>query len=156
MMACIIGLSFQSCAFAQEEVKVEDKIIGSIFKGLAKLYVASADLNQLKKDHIDKLNELDLEKFQNRYAKIYAVIKDWPPALKSNYRVTEHMTREQAIETIESVDKKKIYEMIDAVPDTVISKKFKNYLSQEKQEMQESGLAEQIKKFWNKMLEKVN
>lgn len=151
-----IWLSFQSCAFAQEEVKVEDMIIGSIFKGLAKVYVTVTDMNKLKKDNIDKLNKMDMEKFQKRYAKIYEVIKAWPPTLKSNYRVTEHMTREQAIKNIESFDKKKIYEMIDAIPDTIITKQFKKYLSEEKQEMQKSNLAEQINKFWNKMLEKVN
>ena len=156
ILILVIGLSFQSCAFAKEKVHIEDIIIGSIFKELAKAYVAVTDINKLKKDNIDKLNKMDTEKFQRRYAKVYEVIKDLPPDLKVSYGVAEHMTKEQIIKNIESFDKKKINEAIDYIPDTIVVKQFRKYLSEKKQEIQKGKLVEQINKFWNKIIEKVN
>jgi len=149
-------LCFKTTAFAQEKVVMEDKIIGSTFKALAKAFIVIADINKLKKNGIDKLNKMDEEKFQRRYAKVYEVIKDLPFRLKVSYGVTEHMTKEQAIKNIESLDKKKIYEIIDLVPDTIIANNFKQYLNKRKQVTQKSNIVEQINKFWNKMLEKIN
>lgn len=156
ILILVIGLSFQSCAFAKEKVSIGNMIIGSIFKGLAKAYVTMTDIDKLKKDNIDKLNKMDAEKFQRRYAKVYEVIKDLPSDLKVSYGVTEHMTKEQVIKNIESFDKEKINGTIDSIPDTIIVKQFKKYLSEKKQEIQKSNLAEQINKFWNKIIEKVN
>ena len=156
ILILIIGLSFQSCAFAKEKVSIEDMIIGSIFKGLAKAYVTMADIDKLKKDNIDKLNKMDAEKFQRRYAKVYEVIKDLPPDLKVSYGVTEHLTKEQVIKNIESFDREKINETIDSIPDAIIVKQYKKYLSEKKQEIRNSNLAGQINKFWNKIIEKIN
>ena len=156
ILALAIGLSFQGYVFAQERAKAQDKIIGSMFKGLAKAYVTVTDLDKLKKNNIEELNQMDMERFKNRYARIYEVIKDWPDALKSNYKVAEQMTKEQAIKNIESIDKGKIYEMIDATSDTVIVEQFKKYLNAEGQEAQKSSLPEKINKVWDKILGKLN
>ena len=156
ILILVIGLSFQSCAFAKEKVSIEDMIIGSIFKSLAKAFVAVTDINKLKKDNIDKLNKMDTDKFRRRYAKVFEVIKDLPPELKSKYGVTVHMTKEQTIKNIESFDKETINETIDSIPDTIIVKQFKKYLSEKKQEIQKGKLAEQINKFWNKIVDKIN
>ncbi len=150
------GLYFQNYVFAQENVSMEDKIIGSTFKTLAKAFVVMADIEKLKKNNIDKLNKMDKDKFKRRYTKVYEVIKDLPPKVKVSYGITEHMPKEQVITNIESLDKKKIYETIDSIPDTIIAKQFKQYLSEKKQEIQKSNMVEQVNKFWNKMIEKVN
>jgi hypothetical protein len=156
ILALAIGLSFQDCVFAQEKAKAQDKVIGSMFKGLAKAYVAVTDLDKLKKGNIVELNQMDMEIYKYRYSRIYEVAKDWPLALKSKYKITEQMTREQAIKNIESVDKGKIYEMIDATSDTSIIEQFKKLLNQVGQETQKSNLVEQVGRVWNKILEKLN
>ncbi len=150
------GLCFQSYVFAQENASIGNRIIGSTFKTLAKAFVAMADINKLKKDNVDRLNKMEEERFRKQYAKVYGVIKDLPPKLKVTYGITEHMTKEQAIKNIESLDKKKIYETIDSVPDTIIANQFKQYLSGKKQEIQKSNVVEQISNFWNKMIGKIN
>ncbi|MCX5704624.1 MAG: hypothetical protein NTZ92_00915 [Candidatus Omnitrophica bacterium] len=156
VLLLVIGLCFQSYTFAQEKISMEDKIIGSTFKTLAKTFVVMVDIDKLKKDNINKLNKMDKEKFIKRYAKAYEVIKDLPPELKISYGITENMPKEQAIKNIESFDKKNIYKLIDSIPDTIIAKQFKKYLSEKKEEVQKSSLVAQINKFWNKMVEKVN
>lgn len=156
ILLLILSLCFQSSIFAKEKASVPDRIIGSTFKTLAKAFVATTDINKLKKNYIDKLNKMDNEKFKKRYAKVYETLKDLPPHLKAKYGISENMTKEQAIKNIESFDnKKKMYKIIDSIPDTFIVYHFKQYLSKTKQEIQKTNLVEQIKNFWNKMIEKM-
>jgi hypothetical protein len=156
ILLLVTGLYFQSYLFAQEKVNIEDMIIGSMFKILAKTFVVTVDIDKLKKNNIEKLNKMDEEKFKRRYAKVYEGIKDLPNELKVSYGITEHMPKEQVIKDIESFDKEKIYETIDSIPDKIIATQFKQYLSEKQQEMRKSNLVEQINKFWDKMTEKVN
>lgn len=151
-----ISLSSQNYVFAEEKASIEDKIIGSTFKALAKTFVAMADIDKLKKNNIDKLNKMDKEKFKKRYAEFYEVIKDLPVELKVAYGIGEAMAKEQAVRNIDSLNKKRIYEIVDSLPDTIITKQFKRYLSQTKQEIQKSNIVEKINKVWNKIVEKVN
>jgi len=151
-----IGVRFGGFVFAQEETKVQDKIIGTMFKGLAKAYIAITDLDKLKKNKIEELNQMSMEIYKYRYSRIYELAKDWSDTLKKNYKITEQMTREQAIKNIESVDKKKIYEMIDATSDTVIVEQFKKFLNQEGQEIKKRSLGERVDRVWKKILEKLN
>jgi hypothetical protein len=156
ILLLVTGLCFQSYVFAKEKFGFEDMIIGLTFKTLAKAFVATEDIDKLKKNNIEKLNKMDEEKFKKRYAKIYEAIKDLPSDLKVSYGITEHMSKEQAIKNIELLDKKKIYETVDSVPDTIIAKQFKQYLSEKKQEIEKSNIVEHINKLWDKMTRKVN
>lgn len=149
-----MGLCFQGSVFAQEKVSLEDRLISSTFKTLAKTFVTAVDIKKLKKDNIAKLNKMDKEKFQKRYLKVYEVIKDLPFSLKVRYGVTRQMNKERAIKIVEALDKKKMYEIIDAVPDRVIANQFRQYLSEKKQKIEKSNLLEQINKLWYKMTEK--
>lgn len=155
ILLLILSLCSQSYIFAEEKVGIEDRLIGSTFKTLAKAFVVIADINKLKKDNIDKISKLDKDKFRIRYAKVYKAIKDLPYQLKVDYGISENMTKEQVIRNVRSLDKKRIYEIIDAVPDKIITKQFKQYLYDKKQEIQKSSLVEQINKFWNGMLKKI-
>lgn len=150
----MLSFCFNVSAFAQEKVAMEDKIIASTFKALAKVFVAIADINKLRKDNIDKLNKMDKEKFQERYVKVYQVIKDLPPKLKMSFSITKGMTKDQVIGNTESIDKKKLYAIIDSLPDAFIAKHFKRYLNEKKQALQKNNIPEQINKFWNKILQK--
>lgn len=150
----LVGLCFQSPIFAQEKESIEDRIIGSTFKTLAKAYVAIADINKLQKSNIDKLNNMDEEKFERRYVKVYEVIKDLPSSLRTRHKVTGHMTKQEAVQNIQSLNKKKICEIIDFVPDTIIANHFKQYLKKKKQEIQKSNIVAQVQDFWNKIIKK--
>lgn len=147
-------LCFPGPLFAEENVSIQDRIIGSTFKALAKAYVVTADIGKLKQKNIDKINKMDEGKFQDRYSKVYAVLKDLPSGLTNYYRIGPGMTKGEVIESLESLDKAKMYKIIDAVPDTVIAAQFKAYLAKTREQIQESNTVEQIKKFWNKIIKK--
>lgn len=149
----LVSLCLPKLIFAQQNISLEDKIIASTFKTLAKAFVAVADIEGLKRNSIHKVNNMKPEKFQKHYAKAYAAIKDLPPSLKIAYGISLDMSKEQAIKNIDSLDKKKIYEAIEAIPDTFIARQFKLYLSQKKEEIQKSNLVAQINKIWAKLLE---
>ncbi len=156
ILLLILNLCFQGFIFADDKVSVGDKIIGSTFKTLARAFVVFVDINNLKKDNIDKLKKMNEEKFKHRYAGVYKAVKDLPVELKVSYGIIEGMTKEQAIKKIEPLDKKKIYEIIDSIPDVIIANQFKQYLSEKKQANTKSNTVEQINKFWNEMIKKIN
>jgi hypothetical protein len=156
ILLLVIGLSFQSYAFAQEKVSLQDKIIGSTFKTLARGFVAVVDINKFKRDSIKLINKKRPEKYKKEYAKVYEVLNELPPELKTKYGIVENMSKEQVIKNIESLDKKKAYVLIDSVPNAIIAKEFKKYLREKKQEVQESNLVKEINKFWNKAVAKVH
>lgn len=155
ILLIIFFFAFSLTCLAQEKESLVDRAIASTFKGLARAYITTTDVNKLKKDSIDKLDKMDEKKFSKRYAEVYEVIKELPIKLKSRYGVTEAMTKEQAIHNINSLDKKKIYEGIDAIPDTFIVKQFRQYLDKEKQLVQGNNVLDQINKLWNTMMKKV-
>ena len=152
----ILSLCFQGFLLAEEKTSVGDRIIGSTFKTLAKAFVVTVDIDALKKNNINKLKGMKEDKFKQRYAGVYEVIKDLPANLKVNYGIRENMTREQAIKNLEVLDKKKIYAIIDAVPDVIIAQQFKQYLSEKKHGLEESNVVEEINKFWQKITKKAN
>ena len=156
ILLLILNLCFQNCLFAEEKASAQDRIIGSTFKTLAKAFVATVDINKLKKNNIDKLNKMDEGKFKKHYVKVYGVIKDLPDNLKARYLVAEDFTKEEAIKDIKSLDKKKLYEIIDSIPDTIIAQQFRQYLAKQADRIQKSNLAQQINKLWNKIIGRAN
>jgi len=135
-----------------EKVKLEDRIISSTFKALAKIFISTLDINKLKKNNIKRLNNMNEDKFKKQYARVYQTLKDYP-LLLVRYDVTENMTRDALIEKIKSLDKRQMYEMADSVPDKVIANQFKQYLNKKRQELQ-NGIANQINQLWGKIIEK--
>ena len=150
----IISLCFCNYVFAQDKISLEDKAIGLTFKILAKAFITTVDFNKFKKENIDKINKMDEEKFKKRYAKAYLVIKDLPSNIKNQYKIYESMDKKQAIINIGLLDKKKAYGIIDSIPDTLISEQFKLYLDKRKQKIQNSNVIQQVKKFWDKIMNK--
>lgn len=148
----IFTLSLQGAVFAQAQNNIEDKIIAATFKGIAKAYIIVVDLKQFKKDKIAMLQKMEEDKFRKRYAKTYAVIGELPKELKITYGINENMNKEQAIKKINSLDKKKIYGIIDGVPDELIAKHFKEYLARRKQGLQSNDIVGQVKDFWDRAI----
>ncbi|MFH0790564.1 MAG: hypothetical protein V2A64_02935 [Candidatus Omnitrophota bacterium] len=138
--------------FAQEKLSIEDIVISSTFKSLAKGFILVSNINSLKKNNIARLNKMDGKKFNKQYAKVYNTLKDLPVRLKAAYKITEHMTKEEAVKNIESMDKKKMSKIIDSIPDKVIVSNFKRYISETKQKIQQNNIIEQIDNLWNKVI----
>lgn len=154
------GLFFflaSSCSliFAEDKASPSEALIGSTFKILAKAFVATTDIEKIKKENIAKLNKMDEEKFRARYAEVYQVIKSLPPGLKAEYAISPEMTRQQAIKDIKSFNKQKLYLMIDSVPDTIIARQFRQYLSQQGQAAKGDNLIGQINRVWSRITAKV-
>lgn len=126
-----------------------DKVIGSTFKLLAKSFVAVVNIAELKKYNIKKINKMDDEKFRKHYGNAYPIIKDLPEWIKTQYGVTENMSREQAIQNTASLNKKDIYKILDAIPNRFIADKFRIYLRDSKEEIENSNVIVQIKRFWS-------
>lgn len=152
---CLLAIAFPlQNIYAEQRPSVSEKIIGSTFKTLAKAFVATADIEKIKSGNIKKIRKMPKEKFQQRYAKIYPVLNGLPNTLKNQYNLSENLSREEATSAIESLNKQKIYRIINIIPDTLIASQFKAYLAQAKQKIQESNLVREIEKFWNKIITK--
>lgn len=149
----IISLFVAKNVFAEAQNSIEDKIIGSTFKGIAKAYIMVVDLRQFKKEKTALLKKMDEYKFRRRYDRTYEVISELPKELKTTYGISENMNKEQAIKKINSLDKKKIYGIIDGVPDELIAKHFKAYLVRRKQELRSNDIVGQVKDFWDRVIE---
>jgi len=149
-----ISLLFYGLLLAEETPNLGDKLIASTFKTLAKTFVASADMDKLKTENIRKLNKMNEAKFRKRYAKVYATVKELPIQMRLKYGITEAMTKEQAVRSIESVNKPDIYRLIDNIPDAFIVVEFRQYLSRTKQQIQDNNSITQVKKLWGKMIAK--
>lgn len=151
ILSLILILCFQGPVFAKGNVNVGDRI-GPAFKTLAKAFVARADIDKLKVININKLNKMSEEKFQQGYAEAYRVIKYLPYYLKTAYKVNDTMTKRQAIINIKSLDRKKMCEVIDSIPNIIIAREFDQYLNKKRQEMQGGNIIGQINGCFNQAI----
>lgn len=129
---------------------MQDKLIGAAFKGLARAFVALADVDKLKKENIRRLERMDENKFRKRFAKVYEAVRELPESLRSAYGISEHMSRQQAINAVELLDKKRIYAIIDSVPDAAIAGCFRRSLGSGRAGRQGDDAIAQINAFWDK------
>jgi len=165
----LFSLIFSSCllidTFGQDNCKqgfheawgqTENVIIGSTFKALAKAFVVVVDLNKVKKSNIKKIQKMDNEKFKKRQAAIYDVLKDLPLELKEKYGIVEQMPKEQLVRIMNSLDKNKIYDMINDIPDYFIAYQFKKYIKEKGKDIENSSIVAEVNKFWNSMIKKAS
>jgi shikimate dehydrogenase len=136
-----------------QNVTLEDKIIGTTFKNLAKAYIAMLDIKKFKESKIAELNRMDTAKFREHYAKTFGLIKECP-LLNAKFGIDENLTRQEAVSKLNSLDKKEMYEIVDSIPDTVVTNQFKMYLDRQKEEIKNKNLVEQINYIWDKVLNK--
>jgi len=145
---------FATVLLAEEKVDFKDKLVASTFKALAKTFIATADIDRLKRDNIRKIDKMNEIKFRKKFKEIYIIIKDLPISIRLEYGIREDMTKEQVMGEIGSLNKATIYRLIDRIPDTFIATQFRNYMVHGKQEIQQNNLAGQIGKIWEKMTSK--
>ena len=150
LMVFVLGVCFQSVVLA-DNATVQERIVGGTFKTMAKAYIAATDIEKLKDKNIKRIRIMRQDWFNKKYAEVYKVIKDLPPSLMEKYRVREYMTRGQVIAIIRSLDKKQVYEIIDQVPDPMISRQFSARFSHEDGAAGD-GLMDRIHRIWDKVV----
>lgn len=155
VLGIVLSLSLTGVVFAAENASVETKVIGATFKTLAKAYVATADIEKLKVKKVQRIESMNEEWFDEKYAEVYLDIRQMPPAIPKKYGVTERMTKSQAIRIIRSLDKKKLYEIIDNLPDAVITEKFNEQFRGDGT-AEHVSLQDKIARAWDKFLIKIN
>jgi len=132
-----------------------DKVIASTFKMLAKGFVFTVDLNKLKQENIARISAMKDEKYKRRYLKAFTLMEELPAGILEQYGLSENMTKEAAIKAVNRLNKEKVYILIDNVPDALIAREFRRYLSSVKQDIKESSLIAQINSFWDKTVKKM-
>ena len=154
--AVILTLSLTGACCAAEKPTTEERLVGGTFKALAKAYVATANIEDLKAKNIRRIEVMKPERFQTKYAEVYAVAKALPPKIKAKYGFTEQMTKAEAVRIVRTLDRPKLYEIIDNVPDAVIAEKFFERQGQGGPSDEGKNLMESIGKAWEKLERKVN
>ena len=147
----VIGL-WCSCACAQS---VQDRLISSTFKTLAKTYIAATDFNALKKNTLARLEQLDTGSFHERYPRTLQIITD-APALKTQFGLRGDMTVDQAIAFIRSLDKKKVSAVIDAVPDQVVARHVLDDISRTTKSVNSKNIGDQVAAVWHNLQDRLD
>jgi hypothetical protein len=155
LMVLVFALCCQGFVLAADNVTVQDRMVAGTFKTMAKAYIATADLGQLKDKNIGRIESMREDWFTKQYAEVYAAIQDLPAQLKHKYRIRQNMTKREVIEVIRSLDKKEICQIIDQVPDGVISEQFNAQFNSNNGETKE-GLMERVRMIWDKVVTAVN
>jgi hypothetical protein len=137
-------------------VSGEARVVGVTFKSLAKAYVATADIAQLKAKNIKRIESMQEEWFDRKYAEVYRVAKTLPLQVRTKNGITEQMTKQQAIRVVESFNKNKLYEIIDKVPDPVIAEEFNTYLKGDGTQPDGGNLMSKISRAWDKIVTRIN
>jgi hypothetical protein len=154
ILLSVVLFILPTAAFATETEKISERIIGATFKALAKGFVATQDIQRIKQNNIKKIRNMPEEKFRLRYARVFSVVKDLPLDLRLKYNINAQMTKAQAVQNISSLDKPKVYKAIDSIPDKFITHQFRAYLVAKKQDIANSNVIQQIKKFWRGKVKK--
>jgi rhamnose utilization protein RhaD (predicted bifunctional aldolase and dehydrogenase) len=155
VLVFVLILSLTGVVFAAENASVESKMVGATFKTLAKAYVATTDIEKLKAKKIQRIESMSEEWFAEKYDEVYPDIRKMPPSILKKYRVTEQLNKAQAIRIIRTLDKKKLYEIIDNVPDAVIAQKFNEQFGEDGS-AEHVSLQDRIARAWDKFLVKIN
>jgi hypothetical protein len=112
----------KNCLYAEytrNERTVTTRIVGSLFRTTARTYIATSNIEELKNHAIDKINSMDDVSFHALYIDFYEDIYDYN-SLIINYDLDEDINKNEAIGIIRSMDKKKLYDIIDDTPDHII------------------------------------
>lgn len=151
VLLLVLGLLWPGRLNAQPAPTFEERMISSVLKNLARAYTAVADIDKIKKENVTRLRRMDEGKFKKKYAAVYDAIKDMPASIKEKYFLSENMSKDDAIMAIYLLDKKRLYEIIDAAPDTMLARIFKQHLARTKEKFDSSDIVVHIRKFWDNL-----
>jgi len=160
VLGAVLGGQALAQVAPQEKEKLKVKVIGVTFKVLAKVYTASTDIEKLKAKNIQAINTMSDEKFRKRYDGYYNLFKKLPQRYIDEYKLTEDMSKQQVVKGIRSLDKHKIYQIINAIPNATIAESFSAYLRSKKEAeaggKKSGGLMTHINNVWKDALENID
>lgn len=142
----------QACGSRKDSPK--DAVFAFIFKILAKAYVSTMDIEALKKENIDSINKMDEESFHLFYLDFYEHISK-VSFININYGLNEDISKEEAVSKIKSLDKQKLYAIIDSLPNEIIISEFKRYLSNNNKQAPQIDNASQVRQSLGQMIESI-
>ncbi|MBU1912038.1 MAG: hypothetical protein KKB22_00690 [Candidatus Omnitrophica bacterium] len=146
--------SNDSQASSSRKDSPKDAIFAFIFKILAKAYVSTTDIEILKKENIDRINKMDEESFHWFYLDFYEHISK-VSFININYGLNEDISKEGAVSKIKSLDKQKLYAIIDSLPNEIIIGEFKRYLSNNNKQVPQINSVSQVRQSLGQMIESI-
>jgi hypothetical protein len=155
MISIGAGVFFAVAAFAGEESTwLGDKMIASSVRVMAKTYVRTTNLKKLKRTHIERIKQQDDDTFHTYYTHTLDVIKN-SPRLKGEFALDENMSRQQAMERLQKIDKDTLCRIIDAVPDSVIAVRFRAYTASRNDELKGKDVTQRIETGWKSIQQRL-
>lgn len=134
MALCILplmGLVFHGYLLPRVDLPGKDlagKFSSPIVKSAAKTYLKMMNFDEEKRKTVEKLQGMSDEEFKKEYSSAYKSLREISPFMKDVYGIDENMTRLEAIQKIEGMNKEKISGIIDDTPYTAIIDLLKKYL----------------------------
>ena len=118
-------------------------LAGTIFRSLAKAFVAVADIEKLKRDTMHKIEAMDKNAYRRYYADIYEHTSGWG-YLAEHFSVRKDMPKGELLTQIKNLDKNKLFSLVDSIPDEVIVRAYRryarSYASQEKNPNEQASM----------------
>lgn len=146
IIALIIAIPSTSHAMTLREF-----LVGGTIKNLARIFVKTSNLPQIKTKYIKKIASMKEDKFRKYYMKFYVVYQQLPVDLKEDFVFTENATKTEIIGMIERVNKSDLLAIIDKVPSEFIVDQTR-YYSRPKDKQQPTV---DEKYLWKRIIEKV-
>ncbi len=143
----IIG--FSGSVDAADMTGPQAAVAGSAVKTLARAFIATADMAEVKANSIEKLNRMGPAMYQRQYAKHYKVFKDLPAELRKKYGFVPGLSKDRMISIIRAMNKGRIYAIIEAVPNETIAREVGGYFNHVDPEVKKLSLMQRARMAWD-------
>ncbi|NTV28984.1 MAG: hypothetical protein HGA80_02765 [Candidatus Omnitrophica bacterium] len=151
---CLAALT--ATVLAADGPTAQERLVGGTFKNLARAYVATANIADLKAKNIQRIESMHAEWFRLRYAEVYEVAGSLPQPVREKYGIKQFMTRADAVSVIEKLDKKALYEMIDKLPEQVIAQKFFAEMEKKNADGKPKNILDSVRGTWDSLVRHLN
>ncbi|MFA6384904.1 MAG: hypothetical protein WCY10_06010 [Candidatus Omnitrophota bacterium] len=146
--AAIWPASHRACAQT-----VQDRLVSSTFKTLAKTYITTADFKVLRDNTVKRLQQLDTNSFHQLYPRVLRIVDD-APVLKKELGLRSDMTVSQAIAFVKSLDKKKSCAVVDMIPDRVVAYHVGQFMAEKTDPANSKNIAARVAAVWQHIQKK--
>lgn len=138
----------------EEKTNIDDRFISTTIKLMAKAYIATADLEGIKKKQIEKIMHMEEKYFKTSLGKFCGELRGTP--LEGIYGISGDSTREYVISVIKRLDKKEITKIVDCIPDKLVSDKVREYFaSRQKTYSNKGDFLKNVKEAWSDTIKKL-
>jgi len=151
-LVLIFVVVFCAGAYAQVSPTLSEKVVGMTFRAVMRVCIMASDIDKLRKNNAVKVNEMSDEDFIAKRARVYDLVKDLPESIKKDYAISPDITRQEVVKGIEKLDKKRLYTIIDALPDQALARMFKKARGKK---AATSG-PDEANSFWESMADRIS